>query len=522
MVAQILKFLVLALLFSLNSCLLVGPDYKEPAKKVAEHWSLEDKSVREAPINNANWWEQFKDPTLSCLMKQGYHNNINLQAVAARVLKARAILAQSVGKLYPQKQDMTGNLIYQKIGGQDLQFVLPPSFTTAVLGASAAWEMDFWGKYRRQVLANNASFLSSYAAYDNALVSLTADIATTYINIRTTEELISVTKKNIAIQDIGLRIAEARYKEGETNLLDVDLAKTELYKTKASLPNLMANLKRYKDLLGVLVGTTPDQVDKLIVKSYGIPKSPKNIAVGIPHEALARRPDVYDARLRAIAQLHGIGATKAQLFPALSLSGTFAFSSNDINGSSLAEIFNWSSRMALAGPSFSWPLLNYGRITNAVRQQDAAFEVSLLDYQNTVLKAQQEVQDNITNFVETEKSAINLNVSNNAAIQATDISIIRYREGESDFTPVLDSERQQLAVQRSLTSAKGDIPKAVVALYRSLGGGWQIRGCNDIVSNQVKLEMAKRINWGNLLKQENHQPPRTQKKQIEELYLPNW
>ena len=141
---------------------------------------------------------------------------------------------------------------------------------------------------------------------------------------------------------------------------------------------------------------------------------------------------------------------------------------------------------------------------------------------NLVLKAQQEVQDNITNFVETEKSAINLNVSNNAAIQATDISIIRYREGESDFTPVLDSERQQLAVQRSLTSAKGDIPKAVVALYRSLGGGWQIRGCNDIVSNQVKLEMAKRINWGNLLKQENHQPPRTQKKQIEELYLPNW
>src|SRR3990167_4508141 len=128
MVAQILKFLVLALLFSLNSCLLVGPDYKEPAKKVAEHWSLEDKSVREAPINNANWWEQFKDPTLSCLMKQGYHNNINLQAVAARVLKARAILAQSVGKLYPQKQDMTGNLIYQKIGGQDLQLVLPQLF----------------------------------------------------------------------------------------------------------------------------------------------------------------------------------------------------------------------------------------------------------------------------------------------------------------------------------------------------------------------------------------------------------
>lgn len=522
MVTQILKSIIVALLISLCSCMMVGPDYKEPDKKIAAHWIDSDNKIKEAPIQNANWWQLFHDPTLSCIINQGYHNNISIQIAASRVLKSRAMLAQAVGKLYPQRQEFVGNLTYQRIGGQYLQFVLPPDFSTAMLGLGAAWEFDFWGKYRRQVLANNASFLSSYAAYDSALVSLTSDIAIVYINIRTTEELIKVIKRNISIQTTALKISEARYTEGETNSLDVQLAKAELYKTKASLPMLRSSLRKYKDVLGVLLGTTPDKVDALIVKSYGIPRVPAEVAVGIPHEALVKRPDIFEARLKAVAQLEAIGAVKANLYPAFSLSGTFAFSSNTINGSSLNEIFNWSNRMALAGPSVAWPILNYGRIINAVREQDAAFQEALLNYQDLVLKAQQEVQDNITGFIEKKNATKLLYISNNAAIKATELSMIRYREGESDFIPVLDSERQQLRIERSLTSAKGDIPKALVALYRSLGGGWQIRGCNDIVSNQVKAEMSRRTNWGNLLAQKNHQPPRTKMQELEELYLPNW
>ncbi|MDF1758438.1 MAG: efflux transporter outer membrane subunit [Legionellaceae bacterium] len=522
MVAPASKLIIVALLLFVSSCMMVGPDYKEPKKRIAENWIQPDKSVNSGAIKNANWWEVFKDPTLVCLIKLGYTNNLSLQAAATRVLKSRAALAESVGGLYPQNQNFTGNLIYQRVGGQSLQFVLPSEFMTNMLGVSAGWELDFWGKYRRKVLSSDASFLSSYAAYDAALVSLTADIATVYITIRTTQEQIRVTNKNVEVQQVAYNISKTRYVEGETNLLDVELAKTELYKTKAQLPSLRANLQQSKDSLGVLLGVTPDKVEALIAKSYGIPIAPKDIAVGIPLEAIVKRPDVYEARLNAVAQSEGIGAIKATLFPALSLSGTFALSANTINGSSLNEIFNWSNRMALAGPSFAWPLLNYGRITNAVREQDAAFQESLLNYQNIVLKAQQEVQDNITNFVQSKEAARLYNVSNLSATKSTDISIIRYREGESDFTPVLDAERQQLTVQTSLTSAKGDIPKALVALYRSLGGGWQIRGCNDIVSNQVKLEMAKRTNWGNLLLQKNHQPPKSKLKELEELYLPNW
>jgi NodT family efflux transporter outer membrane factor (OMF) lipoprotein len=512
-----LKIFITLLCFCLSAC-MVGPNYKEPAKLVTDHWIKKDPSVKELPIQDVAWWNVFHDANLTFLINQGYQSNLSLQSAGVRVLQARAQLAQSVGSLYPQQQALLGNVNYQRIGGTSLQDVLPNNFYTAILGATASWELDFWGKYRRAILANNATYLASYAAYDNALVSLTADIATDYINIQTTEELIYVTKKNIQVQAEGLQIAKARYSAGQTSLLDVEQAQTELYETESTLPQLLSTLQKQKDLLGVLLGTTPNNVDNLLKKHRTIPNAPPKVAVGIPVETIAKRPDIYQARMEAIAQSEAIGATKANLFPAFSLTGTFAFASNTIGTSSLGNLLNWSNRNVAAGPAFNWPILNYGQITNAVRVQDAAFQQALLNYMNLVLKAQQEVQDNITQFIQAKNAERTLSIANKSAIKSTQLALIRYREGESDYTPVLDSERQQLRVQTSLTNAKGDIPKALVAIYRALGGGWQIRGCNDIVPEQMKKQMAARTNWGSLMKQQNHQPP-TKKK---ELYLPNW
>lgn len=501
---------------------MVGPNYKEPPQIVAEHWKKTDKSVKESKIQNANWWRAFHDPTLNHLIQVGYLNNLTLQATAAHVLQARAQLAQAVGELYPQQQALNGNTLYNRIGGQSLQFLLPSEFLTATLGANASWEIDFWGKYRRAIMADDATFLASYAAYDNSLVTLSADIATTYVNIRTTEKLIQVTKQNIHVQTWILKIAKTRFNEGQTSLLDVDQAQTMLSQTESTLPTLRASLQVYKDHLGVLLGTSPDQVDKLLGKSRGIPHAPSRIAVGIPREALAHRPDIYEARMKAITQSEMIGATKAQLFPSFSLTGSFAFASNTINNQSLGDIFSWSSRTVTAGPGLAWPILNYGQITNLVRAQDAAFQQAVLDYQNKVLSAQQEVQDNITQFIETQKSERSLQTANQSATSSTRLSMIRYREGQSDFTPVLQSEIQELNVQLSLTNAQGNIPKAMIALYRSLGGGWQIRNGNDIVPNEMKKEMAARTGWGTLLKQENHEPAKNKSQQAKTLYLPNW
>ncbi len=516
-----LRFCIFAVFLLLDAC-MVGPDYKEPPKPVAPNWKTYDKHIKQNSFRNANWWKVFHDPTLTKLIHLGYQHNISLQSAAAKVMQMRAKLAQSVGQFYPQQQALNGNFTYQRIGGQSLQFVLPSSLDTVLASTTASWELDFWGKYRRSILSNDASFLASYGAYDNALVSLTADIATTYIQIRTTEALIKVIKQNIAVQKEALDIAKARFNAGETNLLDVEESLTVLAQTEATLPTYISQLQKDKDMLGVLLGTTPNHVDGLLLPSYGIPKAPKSVAVGIPKESISRRPDVFQARMQAIAQSEAIGAVKAQLYPSLSLAGTFGFGANNIPPSSLGDIFDWSNRIVSGGPSFTWPILNYGQITNQVRQQDAIFQQSLLTYVDTVLKAQQEVQDNIVQFAEMQKSEGHLIVANKAAVTSTKLAIIRYKEGESDYTPVLNTETQQLKVQTSLVNTQGDVPIALVALFRAIGGGWQIRGCNDIVPVAMKNAMKARTNWGDLLEQPNHRLPNKVSEQTKELYLPNW
>lgn len=500
---------------------MVGPNYKEPQKAVLAHWQ-KNNSVKENPFNTPLWWNVFHDPALTALIHQGYQNNLSLQIAGVRVLQTRAQLAQSVGQLYPQQQAMTGNYLYNRIGGSSLQNLLPTSFETASLGFSANWELDFWGKYRRAIQSNDAAFLASLAAYDNALISLTADVARTYMKIRTTQELIKVTKANIVVQKEGFNIALTRYNEGETSLVDVEQAKTELAQTQASLPPLITTLQVQKDVLAVLLGTVPNGMDGLLQKSHGIPNAPASVAVGIPKETIARRPDIHQARLLAVQQGAAIGAVKASLYPALSLAGTFAFSSTTIGNSSISDLFNWSNRTAMAGPNLSWPLLNYGQITNAVRTQDAVFQQSLLHYVNTVLKAQQEVQDSITSYIEAKSAVYYLNRANSSARKSFKLALVRYKEGETDFTPVLNAEQQLLSVQTSLVNAQGDIPQALVALYRSLGGGWQIRGTNDVIPQRLKEEMAARSNWGTLLQQQSHTPPMTRGQRIQQLYLPKW
>lgn len=517
-----LKFLTIPACLLLSACMMVGPNYKEPKKQVAPHWPKKDASVKESSLINAKWWNVFHDPVLTSLIHRGYENNLSLQSAGVKVLQARAQLAQSTGQLYPQQQALLGNYTYNRLGGTQLQSILPQSFDTALFGFTSTWEVDFWGKYRRAIQSKNAAFLASFAAYDNALVTLTADIASTYIKIRTIESKIKVTKANIEVQRIGLKIAKARHGAGQTGLVDVEQAQAELSETQASLPSLVNDLQRQQDALAVLLGTVPNGANDLLRKNHGIPRAPMTVAVGIPREILVRRPDIFQAREEAIAQSEAIGATKANLFPALSLAGTFVFSSNSIGSNSVNDLFQWANRSITAGPSMNWPVLNYGQITNAVRAQDAVFQQAVLNYMNLVLKAQQEVQDNISGYIEAKKAELYLVQANRAARATFKLTLIRYKEGETDFTPVLNAEQQLLRIQTSLVNAQGDIPQALVALYRALGGGWQIRDGNDIVPKEIKEEMAKRTNWGSLLKQENHAPALTKKQEFKQLYLPRW
>ncbi|MES2203655.1 MAG: efflux transporter outer membrane subunit [Pseudomonadota bacterium] len=501
--------------FLLLSACAVGPDYQKPNTKIDEQWNTYNNGVKTTPTQDAAWWKTFHDPILNNLIEIGYKNNLTLQSAGAKVLQSKAQLAQSVGELYPQQQGASGNYTRERLGGGGSIYGAntPSDFNIASSSVSSSWELDFWGKYRRAIRANDATFFASIAAYDDALVSLTAEIGSAYIAIRMYQTQIYITEKNITLQKENFKMTQVRYDAGKADLSDVEQANTTLAQTEASLPPLKIDLQQQKDALAVLLGTTPNKVDALLGKNKSrIPVAPSSVAVGIPKDVLRQRPDVHQAELEAIAQSEGIGAIKAQLYPAFSLSGSFGYSASNIGQSSPSDIFQWSNHTYSVGPSVSIPLFNYGQITNQVRAQDAAFQAAIFNYQNVVLTAQKEVQDGIVSYVESQKALKSMIAANEAAIKTTQLSITRYEAGEIDYSSVIDAEKNQLSVQMSLINAQNSVPQGLISLYRALGGGWQIRKGHDVVSDDVKKEMKERTNWGSVL--DDNKAPST--------VLPSW
>jgi NodT family efflux transporter outer membrane factor (OMF) lipoprotein len=515
--------MVFALILPLTGC-MVGPNFTTPKSSVADSYQPVDGSLPAGAASDPQWWHNFNDPVLDELIQLGYGNNLTLQEAGVRVLQARAELAASVGELYPQEQAI--NAAYTDSMQSEASPLhvpgTPRRISFASIGLTASWEIDFWGKYRRAIQADDAAFLGSIAAYDQALVSLTASIAQTYIAIRTLQEQIAVAETNVGVQQESLRIATVQFNTGAVSQLDVEQAQTQLSTTEASVPGLKAQLVAQKDALAVLLGLTPGKVDPLLGSNTAIPVAPASVAVGIPKDLLRLRPDVREAELQAADQSALIGVAKAQLYPALSLSGTFGFESSNAYGASLGDLFKWSSHMVSFGPSVTIPIFNYGQLTNQVRAQDAAFEQSILNYQNIVLQAQQEVQNAIASYTQAQNTVTQLTQANTSAQQSTKLAMIRYVDGASDYTTVLNAEQAQLQVQNSLASAQGEVPQALVQLYSALGGGWQIAEGHDVVPENIKADMAARTNWGGLLTPENHAAPTTKGEQFRQTFVPSW
>jgi NodT family efflux transporter outer membrane factor (OMF) lipoprotein len=497
-------------LVCLCGCLKVGPDFVTPPAEVRPDW-LEAQGYKQISASTAedrDWWRTFKDPGLDKLVQTAYQQNLTLQMAGVRVLGARAQLGTAVGNFYPQSQKATGALTRLRmsaaspISGPGA----PIYFWTDALGLTGGWELDFWGKYRRGIESADAAWQASMADYDNALVSLTGDVGASYVQLRTLEKRLDITRKNVEVQKKALKIATSRWKGGTTSKRDVDQALTILESTEANIPTLEGQIQQAKNALSLLMGLPPGDLGHLLGSKSAIPAPPPLVAVGIPADLLRRRPDIRSAELRAAAQCAQIGAAKANLFPSFSLSGNFGFQASDVMPYILGNITNWNSRTAAAGPSFQWNILNYGRIVNDVRFQDARFQELLLDYQNTVLKAQKEVEDALIAFLKAQQRAHKLAGAVAAAQDSYRLAIRQYQEGITDFTTVLTAEQALLAQQDDLASTLGTISTNLVGVYRALGGGWHIRDGQDVVPAAVKTAMATRTNWGKLLDTTAHIP----------------
>lgn len=512
---------------------MVGPNYSTPKSKVETAW-VESGIVsgRSQSAADLLWWKSFRDPVLNNLIEIAYKNNPTLQIAGVKILRARAELNGAIGNLFPQQQGITGGTSYYYLPpnddgsvsqfqpgtplGQALAQQLsnansgrgiqlgPNLFTNQAL-FSASWEIDFWGKYRRQIQADKATFLASVAAYDNALVTLVGDVANSYVNIRTTQAQIRVNLENVEVQKESLRIATARFQAGQTSQLDVEQAKTELAETQAQTPGLENTLRQTKNGLAVQLGVTPAEVDRQL-KPGRLPLPPNKIAAGIPYDLLRRRPDVRQAGLDAAAQCAKIGVQVANMLPAFSLNGTFGYASNNVGNNTLANLFSWENAIVQGASSFTMPILNYGRLINKVREQDANFQEAILNYQNTVLNAQKEVEDGLSAFKYGKQSVNYLEEAVSSAKMSTKLSIDRYKAGQTDFTTVLTALQQQLSVENSLVGAKGDVMLGLVGAYRALGGGWQLREGRDVISAETKHEMTRRTRWGRMMEPDQHLP----------------
>ena len=502
----------LALMASIAACTPVGPNFVRPNSPVMTKW-IESNSPqgsaqsglteRSAPV--VKWWETFNDPTLNKLVAQAYAQNLSLQIAGARVLQARAELGIAFGDLYPQSQVLGGSAsrrrISQNLGPiRDLERVvdLDTDFATSQAGFDAQWELDVWGAQRRGTQAAKSNLAAQVASYDDALVTLTGDVAAIYINIRALQEAISIARQNINLQQESTDIAKLRQQNGVTTELDVQESLSLLNNTKAIVPGLESDLQQSKNALAVLLGTTPSKMTSLLGNSGRIPRaSSTSIAVGVPAELLRRRPDVRAAELTAAAQSAKIGIALSDLYPQFVLSGAIG-----VQASSGSTLFSSQSRTGLASAGVVWNLFNYGRIKNNVRVQDATFQELVANYQNTVVSAYAEVENAMVAYTEARKQVSLYQKSVDASKKAAEIAVSQYTDGIADYSRVVNTQTVLLRSQANLIEARSLVSSSLVSIYKGLGGGWQIRRGREFLPETVLAEMAYRTDWGDLLEKD--------------------
>lgn len=496
--------LAVASLLLVPGCTTVGPDFAKPEVNIAETWlEAENATVNTSSAAYQDWWAVFNDPALTSLIDTAYQQNLGLQVAGLRVMEARAQLGIATGLRYPQAQSMGGGYAYSRSSINAPPFAnLPDNIRSGVdrtKGAwtasfDATWEADVWGKFSRGVEAADANLAANMLNYDSVLVTLTGDVAALYTTIRTLEERIDFTLANVKLQEQALSLANTRFKLGATSELDVQQARGLLYNTQALIPVFMLNLDRTRNTLSFLLGMPPSNLDSLLGTSRKIPEAPETVAVGIPAELLRRRPDVRAAEMAAAAQSAAIGMNKADLYPSFVLAGSLGLAS-----ASGSNMFDSGSTTGFVTPFFKWNIFNYGRIKNNVRVQDARFEQAATAYQNTALAAAKEVQDGLQGFLRTQEEVALLQKAVTASGVAVKLALDQYNQGATDYTRVLNTQTALLAQQDSLTSARGQVVSSLVATYKALGGGWQLREGQNYVSPNVINTMQERTDWGEVL-----------------------
>ncbi len=470
----------------------VGPNYCPPPSAVAPAWiDASDKRVRSETDDLSQWWKVFNDPVLDDLICHSYRQNLTLREAGFRVLQARAEYGVAVGEIFPQSQTISGSYnrsatsIAGLLGGSLGSFfptggTLPTIqryFNQNTVNFGMAWELDFWGRFRRSIEAAGAELDASVDNYDDVLVTLLGDVAANYVQFRVLEQQVELLKKNAEFQRDTLKNVQDRADVGAKGWeIDLPQAKTTLRQTLAQIPPTEARMRVRTNRLCVLLGIPPEELQMRLAKAM-IPDAPKEVAAGIPAELLRRRPDVRRAERLAAAESARIGVAQSQFYPHISINGSFGWQAPKIQ-----QLFTKPAFQGNFGPSLGWDVLNYGRVYNKVRFQSARFEEVVTAYQNKVLTAAEEVENGLVAFVKSQEQVQELTESVREAKTARDVGAKQYKAGvkDMDFNRLAVLELNLVQQQNLLAQARGDVALGLIQVYRALGGGWQIRcdGCD--------------------------------------------
>jgi NodT family efflux transporter outer membrane factor (OMF) lipoprotein len=452
----------------------VGPNHCTPAAPIADDWlDSQDPNVVSAPMDYSYWWSVFQDPVLDELVDTAYHENLTLKIASQRIMEARAQRGIAMGNLFPQQQQLFGGYTRQELSDKAYpfgEFPIRKHYDDWITGFDATWELDIWGRIHRGIESADANLDAQVANYDDILVMIQAEVASAYLQLRTTEERLALAHENVELQEHTLKIIQHRFDQGVVSELDLRQAKSALAATRSLIPALEEGHRKAETGLCILLGLPPQQLPALERGPQAIPQVPPEVIVGIPAELLMRRPDIRKAERQAAAQCAQIGIATAELYPHIAISGNIAF-----NAEHFQELFTSEAITGSIGPGFQWNILNYGRIKNNILVQDARFHQLVYMYQNTVLQANKEAEDGIVSFLKEKVRAQLLEEGVQETEKATELAMLQYEQGFADYQRVLDTQRSLVLQQDGLAESRGKVALNLVAVYKALGGGWQMR-----------------------------------------------
>jgi NodT family efflux transporter outer membrane factor (OMF) lipoprotein len=461
----------------------VGPEYSKPPAPVSIDWiDKDDKRIRTDPDEHRNWWKNFNDPNLDELICFATKQNLKLKEAGYRVMASRADLAIAIGQFMPQNQNMGSGFtqygLSTAVANRNFNNVdlIPQNYYPQYnFGFNLAWELDFWGRYRRAIESSSDQLDASIENYDEVMVSMLGEIGEHYVLYRYFERLVELYRENIEYQKISLQIAKAKFEGGTTSELDFDQAQSDLKYLEASV-NVYTRFQRVENnALCTLLGISPEDLGKKMVRK-GIPIPPKDVAVGVPAQLITRRPDVRMAERQAAAQCAKIGVAMSELFPHLYINGSFGY-----NAANNTALFTSPAFYGTIGPGFYWNIFNYGRLLNNVKMQDANFQVNVAKFQYSLVNAGKEVEDAIVEYVKGAEAIKEMEVSVDAIRRASQIVIVQYKAGTTDFNRVSLVQESRIKRESELALYQQMYARGMVKIYKSLGGGWQVRldGCDE-------------------------------------------